>query len=130
MKNYHKSQQSDDTPSRLVYSTDSGRFCSKCGATKHLGACAKQDSLLENQQGDGIVRIQRQTKGRKGKGVTLITGLQLSNKELVTLAKQLKKQCGAGGTVKEGIIEIQGDYRETLLVKLQKLGYDAKLAGG
>ncbi len=130
MKNYHKSQQSDDAPSRLVYSTDSGRFCSKCGATKHPGACTKQDSVLENQQGDGIVRIQRQTKGRKGKGVTLITGLQLSNKDLVMLAKQLKKQCGAGGTVKEGIIEIQGDYREILLVKLQKLGYDAKLAGG
>jgi len=80
--------------------------------------------------GDGIVRISRQTKGRKGKGVTLIEGVLLPTEELKSLAKQLKKSCGCGGTVKDSIIEIQGDYREQLLATLLKLGYQAKLAGG
>jgi len=79
---------------------------------------------------DGVVRIMRQTKGRKGKGVCLITGLALQDADLEKLAKQLKQRCGAGGTVKERVIEIQGDHRETLLEELTKLGYTVKLAGG
>jgi translation initiation factor 1 len=79
---------------------------------------------------DGIVRIHRETKGRKGKGVTLLTGIPLPAEELKTLAKSLKQKCGTGGTVKDGVIEIQGDQRQLLLAELQKLGWKVKLAGG
>jgi len=79
---------------------------------------------------DGIVRIQRESKGRKGKGVTLITGVSLPPEELKKLAKTLKQKCGSGGTVKDGVIEIQGDHREILLAELQKQGWKVKLAGG
>lgn len=82
------------------------------------------------QQGDGVVRISRQTKGRKGSGVCLITGIDLGEAELKKLAKQLKKKCGSGGTVKTGVIEIQGDHREILVEALMKLGFKAKLSGG
>ena len=82
------------------------------------------------QQGDGVVRISRQTKGRKGSGVCLITGMDLGEAELKKLAKQLKKKCGSGGTVKTGVIEIQGDHREILVEALMKLGFKAKLSGG
>jgi len=113
--------------SRLVYSTDQGRLCPGCEQPQQQCQC-KQNSAPP--PGDGIVRIHRQTKGRKGKGVTLIEGLPLAADELKTLAKQLKKSCSSGGTVKDGIIEIQGDYREQVLASLIKLGYQAKLAGG
>lgn len=79
---------------------------------------------------DGIVRIHRETKGRKGKGVTLIKGISLGDKELKALAKQMKQQCGTGGAVKEGVIEIQGDQREVLKAFLEKRQYTVKLAGG
>jgi translation initiation factor 1 len=76
------------------------------------------------------VRIERQTKGRKGKGVTLITGIPLNDEELKTLAKSLKQKCGSGGTVKNGIIEIQGDHRDQLLPLLTEKGWNVKKAGG
>ena len=79
---------------------------------------------------DGVVRIRRETSGRKGKGVTTISGIPLSNEELKTLAKTLKKRCGTGGAVKDGIIEIQGDHRDVLRQTLSALGYQVKLAGG
>ncbi len=113
--------------SRLVYSTDQGRTCPDCQQPQQQCTC-KQNSAIP--EGDGIVRISRQTKGRKGKGVTLVEGVLLPADELKALAKQLKKSCGSGGTVKDGVIEIQGDYREQLLSALTKLGYQAKLAGG
>ncbi len=103
--------------SRLVYSTETGRI-------------KPQDDTPATATGDGKVRIQRQTKGRKGKGVSLITGLPLNAEELTVLAKELKKKCGVGGTVKSGVIEIQGDFRELLLKELRQRGYDAKIAGG
>ena len=77
-----------------------------------------------------MVRVSRETKGRKGKGVTLVTGLPLSASELNALGKKLKKKCGTGGTVKNGVIEIQGDHRDVLVTELIKLGYDAKRSGG
>ena len=77
-----------------------------------------------------MVRVSRQTKGRKGKGVSCVTGLPLAGEALEKLAKQLKQRCGAGGTVKDGVIEIQGDHREVLAQELKKLGYVVKLAGG
>ncbi len=80
--------------------------------------------------GDGIVRIARQTKGRGGKGVCLITGVPLPELELKALAGKLKAKCGTGGTVKDGVIEIQGDNRQKLQAELEKMGYKVKLAGG
>jgi translation initiation factor 1 len=102
--------------SRLVYSTDSGRIT--------------EPGVSKIAQGDGIVRIRRETKGRKGKGVTTLSGFSMSESELKVLAKQLKQKCSTGGTVKDGMIEIQGDHREILKVELEKRGLIAKLAGG
>jgi translation initiation factor 1 len=79
---------------------------------------------------DGIVRIHRESKGRGGKGVSIIKGLGLPADELKTLAKALKKRCGVGGAVKQWNIEIQGDQREVLKEELQKRGFEVKLAGG
>ncbi len=76
------------------------------------------------------VRVSRETKGRGGKGVSVITGLPLRGDALETLATALKKRCGCGGTVRDGNIEIQGDQRDTLVAELIKLGYAAKRSGG
>jgi translation initiation factor 1 len=76
------------------------------------------------------VRVGRETKGRAGKGVTTITGLPLSAADLETLAARLKKRCGSGGTVRQGVIEIQGEHRDTLVAELGKLGWPAKKSGG
>jgi translation initiation factor 1 len=79
---------------------------------------------------DGVVRVGRETKGRKGKGVTVVTGVPLTGPALQELATRLKKRCGSGGTVHEGLIEIQGDHRDTLVAELAKLGYVARRSGG
>ena len=102
--------------SNLVYSTEGGRVKSTTTA----------DALVT----DGIIRIRRETKGRKGKGVTTLSGFALSEADLKLLAKQLKQKCSTGGTVKDRIIEIQGDHRELLKVELEKRGHIVKLAGG
>jgi translation initiation factor 1 len=81
-------------------------------------------------KGDGVVRVARETKGRAGKGVTLIRGLPLAEPELKVIASKMKQLCGTGGTVKDGVIEIQGDNRDKLLAWLLAQGYAAKLAGG
>ncbi|MEZ5525576.1 MAG: translation initiation factor Sui1 [Pseudomonadales bacterium] len=112
--------------SQLVYSTDQGRICPDCRQPKTACCCKTAAAPVS----DGPIRIRRQTKGRKGKGVTLIEGIPLADDDLKALAKQLKKACGSGGTVKNGVIEIQGDYREQALAYLVKQGYEAKLAGG
>jgi translation initiation factor 1 len=103
--------------SRLVYSTETGRI-------------KPETAPATAPQGDGIVRIRRETKGRNGKGVTTISGIPLPESELKVLAKSLKQLCGTGGSVKEGIIEIQGDMRDKLKAELEKRGYTVKLAGG
>ena len=111
----------------IVFSTGQGRMCPTC--TKPILDCScRHDS--EGPLGDGQVRVSRETKGRKGKGVTLISGLPVDAKDLQKLAKQLKRKCGAGGTVKDGVIEIQGEHRDMLIQALQALGYKAKRAGG
>lgn len=112
----------------VVYSSDEGRYCKKCGRPEDLCQCQKQKDA--RVVGDGTVRVSRETKGRKGSGVSVITGLPLSEKELKKLAKQLKKKVGSGGTVRDGVIEIQGEHRDRLVEELQKLGYSAKRAGG
>ncbi|MBM9511927.1 translation initiation factor Sui1 [Desulfogranum marinum] len=111
----------------LVYSTDKGRMCPQCGHPEKQCCCSKQKS---SPPGDGQIRVSRQTKGRKGAGVSIISGIALDDAALKKLAKQLKQKCGSGGTAKNGIIEIQGDHRQTLVDALNKLGYKAKLAGG
>ncbi|MDO9548198.1 MAG: translation initiation factor Sui1 [Candidatus Marinimicrobia bacterium] len=111
----------------LVYSTDRGRMCPDCGQPKERCNCMQNQSAAN---GDGVVRVSRETKGRKGKGVTLITGIPLTEIELKFLAKELKVKCGSGGTVKNGIIEIQGDHRDKLLEELQIRGWTAKRVGG
>ena len=80
--------------------------------------------------GDGIVRVGRVTKGCRGKGLTVITGIPLDHDGLINLARQLKQKCGAGGTVKDGVVEIQGDHRDLLVEELKKRGYAVKRSGG
>lgn len=111
----------------LVYSTDSGRMCPDC--RQPVAAC--QCSTAKTRPAtDGIVRVSRQTKGRAGKGVTLVTGVALEDVALVALGKQLKTTCGSGGTVKDGVIEVQGDHVERVMGLLQTQGYKVKRAGG
>lgn len=105
--------------SRLVYSTDGGRV----KPDKPTPAASIPSS-------DSVIRLKKESKGRGGKGVTLITGLPLSETELKQLAKQLKQLCGTGGTVKDGVIEIQGEQREKLKPALEEKGYTVKIAGG
>ena len=120
-------KESIDYDLGIVFSTDLGRMCPKCA--KSISDCiCSQNS--EGPLGDGRIRISRETKGRKGKGVTIISGLPLDAKELQKLAKKLNRKCGAGGTVKAGNIEIQGEHRDFLIKELQTLGYKAKRAGG
>ena len=116
-----------NTTNNRVYSTELGRVCPKCNRQASKCTCKKRQTAAPN---DGIVRLMRQTKGRKGKGVTLITGLPLPEPELKKLAKTLKKKCGCGGSLKQGIIEIQGDKRDFLEQELASLGYRVKRAGG
>ncbi|QFH71760.1 stress response translation initiation inhibitor YciH [Enterobacter sp. E76] len=106
-----------DDNSRLVYSTDTGRI-------------DEPKAQPERPKGDGIVRIQRQTSGRKGKGVCLITGIDQDDATLNKIAAELKKKCGCGGAVKDGIIEIQGDKRDLIKTLLEAKGMKVKLAGG
>ena len=106
-----------DQLSQMVYSTDQGRI-------------SPEPEAEEVPEGDGIVRLRRETKGRKGKGVTLVTGLALPQNELKQMAKKLKQQCGVGGSVKEYVIELQGDQRDIIEKWLTKQGYRVKQAGG
>ena len=81
-------------------------------------------------RGDGIVRVRRETRGRGGKTVTTISGIDLASDGLRDLAKDLRRRCGTGGAVKDGVIEIQGDHRSTLVAALEEGGYEVVLAGG
>ena len=108
--------------SLLVYSTDQGRIKPSTVKTK--------EERMSDIAGDGIVRIRREVSGRKGKGVTTISGLTLDEKSVKQLAKQLKQLCGTGGSIKNGVVEIQGDHREKIKAELEKLGHKVKLAGG
>jgi translation initiation factor 1 len=117
-------------PDRLVYSTDSGRIntCPTC--RQPYKQCRCDQSAQPTRKSDGIVRVRRERKGHGGKTVTVLDGVIGSDAELAALAQQLKKLCGSGGTVKDGIIEIQGDHSEKVMAKLSALGYKVKRAGG
>lgn len=119
-----------DQLSRLVYSTEKGRTCSGCGEALDACRCEEVAEQARVSGLDGVVRIRREVSGRKGKGVTTITGVPLVSKELEQLAKELKKQCGTGGTLKDAVIEIQGDHRDKLKLVLEKKGFKVKLSGG
>ena len=112
----------------LVYSSEFGRMCPGCSQPVDKCLCKKKQS--QPQKSDGIVRVSRETKGRKGSGVTLITGISGSEEELKKIAAELKKKCGAGGAIKDGVIEIQGEHRDKLVIELQKMGYQVKRSGG
>jgi len=113
--------------SRRVYSTEGGRFCPGCAQPVDQCRCGLPDAGV---RGSGRVRVGRETKGRKGKGVTVVTGLPLDATDLAVLARELKTQCGAGGKACDGVIEIQGDQREKVVTLLRARGYDAKRSGG
>jgi translation initiation factor 1 len=104
-----------------VYSTEAGRI-----KQKQNGATAK----AAPQNNDGFVRLRREVKGRGGGTVIVISGIPLPAPEIKELAGVLKKKCGCGGTVKDGIIEIQGDHRDLLSLELQARGFKVKMAGG
>jgi translation initiation factor 1 len=110
----------------LVYSTDGGRMCPEC--RRPLSECTCKAKAVPI--GDGVVRVSRQTKGRGGKSVTLIKGVALDPIALALLGKQLRMACGSGGTVKDGVIEVQGDHCELVVEELRKHGHDAKRVGG
>jgi len=112
---------------RLVYSSDSGRVCPECTRPVNSCVCRKKSGP---SGGDGIVRIRRESKGRGGKTVTVIVGVPLNEDGIRALAGELKKRCGTGGTVKDGVIEIQGDHRDLLMSELAAKGYKVKAAGG
>jgi len=125
MKNKYMSQSSDN--SRLVYSSETGGICPNCGKPLKKCSCGRDKAV---PAGDGIVRVSRETKGRRGKGVTLIAGLSLDAEPLKLLGKRLKAKCGSGGTVKNGVIEIQGDHRDLVVEELKQEGFTVKRAGG
>ena len=114
--------------SSLVYSSSSGRICPAC--SKPVTACSCRKPAASTPKGDGVVRVGRETKGRKGKGVTLVSGVPLPPEELKELARQLKQKCGSGGTLKDGVIEIQGDHRDAMMELLKARGWAVKRSGG
>ena len=110
----------------LVYSTDAGRMCPNC--RQPVSSCICRQSVVP--KGDGVVWVSHETKGRGGKSVTLVKGLALDALSLAAIGKQLRTACGSGGTVKDGVVEIQGDHRELVIAALTKLGHKVKSAGG
>ena len=115
-------------PGGLVYSTAGGRMCPAC--RQALADCRCAALARAVPKGDGVVRVSRETKGRAGKAVTLVRGLPIDDNALAALGKQLRTACGAGGTAKEGVIEVQGDHIERVLAWLAQQGITAKRAGG
>jgi translation initiation factor 1 len=110
----------------LVFSTDAGRHCPDC--SQPVDACICKQQIIP--QGDGIARVRRESKGRGGKTVTTVTGVPLPLDQLKELATTLKRRCGTGGALKDGVIEIQGDHVELLIDELTKQGFKAKKSGG
>lgn len=117
----------------IVYSTGIGERCPNCQRPVRECVCKKGTPGKASSDGpsrDGVLRVSRETQGRKGKGVTVISGLGLPAEQLAALATELKKKCGSGGAVASGRIEIQGDHRDKLVQELTQRGFKAKRAGG
>jgi translation initiation factor 1 len=118
--------------SRLVYSTERGQIADTGADKPRKSGRRKKDKApsVPSVPDDGVVRLSRSSKGRKGKGVTLITGIPLKGDALKELARELKQKCGSGGTLRGDVVEIQGDHRDALLAEITKRGYTVKKAGG
>ena len=113
----------------IVYRSDAGRICPGC--RRPLAHCACKDTRGRTlRPGSGVVRVARATQGRGGKVVSVVSGLPLAPDALAALAAELKKRCGAGGTLRDGAIEIQGEHRDTLVAELIRRGFAARRAGG
>ena len=110
-----------------MYSTETGRMCPLCGNPVAQCSCRRKTSIPAS---DGVVRVSRETKGRGGKSVTVITGLALDAVALSRQGKQLRSICGTGGTVKDGAIELQGDHGDMVMEVFKKQGWVVKRAGG
>ncbi len=117
----------DDARSTPVYSTGKGTLCRGCG--RPAGGCVCR-TAGEPSPGDGVVRVGRETKGRGGRGVTVVTGIPLAGEPLARLAGELKRLCGSGGTVRRGVVEVQGEHRDRLVVELTRRGYRVRRSGG
>lgn len=123
---------------RLVYSSEHGRICPACGRSESRCECrgkaarartkAREDVAVAKAS-DGVVRVGRSTKGRRGKVVSTVTGVPVSADELLELAGALKRRCGTGGALKDDVIEIQGDHRDILVEELERRGFKVKRAG-
>ena len=111
----------------LVYSTDSGRMCPACRQPVSNCTCNAAPAAPPT---DAVVRVSLDTKGRAGKGVTVVRGLALDAAALTTLGKQLKAACGSGGTVKDGTVEVQGDHCDRVMAALEAQGFVVKRSGG
>ena len=116
-------------PGGLVYSTDAGRMCPTCRRPAAACTCRARGSAAP-AAGDGVARVSRETKGRGGKAVTLVRGVPLGTEALAGLGKRLRNACGAGGTLKDGVLEIQGDHAERIVELLTAEGFAVKRAGG
>ena len=114
---------------RLVYSSETGYVAQRPAPSVRPGKKSRGPALPDAPK-DGVVRVSRSTKGRRGKGVTLITGIPLQGDELKALARTLRQKCGSGGALKGEVVEIQGDHRDALVELLAGLGYAVKRAGG
>lgn len=112
----------------LVYSTDGGRMCPQCRQPQASCRCA--ETARQAVRGDGNVRVSRERAGRGGKTVTLVRGLALDETALAALGKRLRSACGAGGALKDGVLEIQGDHVERVLELLAREGHSARRSGG
>ena len=110
----------------LVYSTDAGRMCPAC--RNPVAHCACRQAAPP--QGDGVTRVSHETKGRGGKAVTVVRGVGLPADQLADLGRQLRTACSSGGTVKDGVIEVQGDHADRVVEWLKARGHDVKRAGG
>ncbi len=113
----------------IVYSTGIGPICAGC--RRPVAQCACKSAKGKPLRPDtGGVRVSRQTQGRAGKAVTVVSGLPLGADALEALATELKRRCGSGGTVRDGTIEIQGEHRDRLVEELIRRGFAARRAGG
>ncbi len=119
---------SKNTQAHLVYSTGIGRLCPGC--LRAIAGCVCKQQPIAPPATRAQVRVGRETKGRAGKGVTVVSGIPLSGAQLDKLCSDLKRRCGSGGTVKDGVIEIQGDHRDALVMELGKRGWAVKRSGG
>jgi translation initiation factor 1 len=115
-------------PGGLVYSTEGGRMCPAC--RQPLAACTCAARATSAPRGDGIVRVSRETQGRGGKAVTVVRGVCGDAAALAALGKRLRTACGSGGTVKDGVLEVQGDHRDRVIELLTQAGHEVKRAGG